>query len=61
MPFNVVLVRPIDHPDVLVVGNVVNAANDEIIIGAAVRCTWTTVTDPETGDVVTLPQWELVR
>ena len=60
VPFNVVLVTPDDHPDVLVVGNVVGCANADITVGAAVRCTFARVTDPETGETLALPQWELV-
>jgi uncharacterized protein len=61
VPYNVVLVEPTDHPDVLVVGNVIGATNDQVTVGAVVRCTCVTVVDPDTGDTLTLPQWELVR
>jgi uncharacterized OB-fold protein len=59
VPYNVVLVRPDDYADLLITGNVVNAANEDITAGRRVRCTFATVTDPVTGEVLTLPQWEL--
>ena len=60
VPYNVSLVRLEDHPDVLVVGNIVNAQPSAVRIGAAVRCTFARVEDPELGETLMLPQWELV-
>jgi uncharacterized protein len=59
VPYNVVIVIPDDHPDVRIVGNVINAADTAIEIGAPVRCVFTDVLDPDTGQALTLPQWEL--
>lgn len=61
VPYNVALVRLTDHPDVLVVGNVIDVAPDEIHVGADVRCSFATVVDGQTGEEIGLPQWELVR
>ena len=59
VPYNVVIVTPDDHPQIRIVGNVVNADRAAVDIGAAVRCVFTTVSDPDTGETLTLPQWEL--
>jgi len=59
VPYNVVIVTPDDHPDVRIVGNVVAADHAAIAIGAPVRCVFARVTDPDTGELLTLPQWEL--
>jgi uncharacterized OB-fold protein len=64
VPYNVVIVTPDDHPDVRIVGNVVGAdtvpvESGAIEIGAPVRCVFTEVPDPDTGETLTLPQWEL--
>ena len=59
VPYNVVIVTPDDHPGVRVVGNVVGTPNEAIAIGARVRCTFAEVPDPDTGETLALPQWEL--
>jgi uncharacterized OB-fold protein len=59
VPYNVVIITPDDHPEVRIVGNVINADDTTIEIGAAVRCVFAEVPDPETGETLTLPHWEL--
>ena len=59
VPYNVVIVTPDDHPQIRIVGNVVNADSAAVDIGAAVRCVFTAVSDSDTGETLTLPQWEL--
>jgi uncharacterized OB-fold protein len=61
VPYNVVVVSLDDHPEVLVVGNVIDAAADELAIGARVRCTFAEVEDQLAGETLWLPQWELLR
>jgi uncharacterized OB-fold protein len=61
VPYNVVLIRPVDHTAVLIVGNVVNASNDAIRIGDSVRFAPAIVADRVTGEPISLPQWELIR
>jgi uncharacterized OB-fold protein len=61
VPYNVVLVRPDEHLDLIIVGNVVAAEPSAITVGAAVVCTFARVTDPLTGEDLLLPQWELSR
>lgn len=61
VPYNVVIVTPDDHPHVRIVGNVVNAdATTPLEIGAPVRCVFAEVPDPDTGEPLHLPQWELL-
>ena len=59
VPYNVVIVTPEDHPNLRIVGNIINADNTAIEIGGPVRCVFTEVPDPDTGETLTLPQWEL--
>jgi len=59
VPYNVVIVTPDDYPDARIVGNVINADNTAIEIGVPVRCVFTEVPDPDTGETLRLPQWEL--
>jgi uncharacterized OB-fold protein len=54
-----VIVTPDDHPHVRIVGNVVGAPHEAIEIGAPVRCTFARIPDPDTGEELLLPQWEL--
>lgn len=62
VPYNVVVVTLRDHPDVRVVGNVIDAAPDEVRIGATVRCTWSKpLALPGSQVRVRLPQWVLDR
>lgn len=60
VPYNVVIVTPDDHPEIRIVGNVVNAEDaDALRIGAPVRCVFAEIPDPDTGEPLLLPQWEL--
>jgi len=59
VPYNVVIVTPDDHPELRIVGNVINADHNAITIGAPVRCVFTEVPDPDTDETLRLPQWEL--
>jgi uncharacterized OB-fold protein len=61
VPYNVVVVALDDHPEVHVVGNVIDAAAGELAIDALVRCTFAEVEDETAGETLLLPQWELVR
>lgn len=59
VPYNVVIVTPDDYPEIRIVGNIVNADNVEITSGAPVRCVFAPAADPDTGETLMLPQWEL--
>jgi uncharacterized OB-fold protein len=61
VPYNVVIVALDDYPDVMVVGNVVDAEGDELSIGARVRCSFAEVRDVEAGETLCFPQWRLAR
>ena len=58
VPYNVVVVALDDHPDLRVVGNVIDGG--EVRNGARVRCTWTEpLPSPDGKSVIRLPQWIL--
>jgi uncharacterized protein len=66
VPYNVVVVALDDHPDLRVVGNVIDIAQDSrsgpgsVQNGARVRCTWTDpLPSPNGGPDIRLPQWVL--
>ena len=55
VPFAVVLVELEEDPRIRLLGNVLDCAPDEIVIGMPVQVTWEDVGD------VTLPQWTPMR
>jgi len=55
VPYNVVVVSLDEHPDVRIVGNVIDAEPAEVEVGLPVVCTWAPV-----GESVYLPQWRRV-
>jgi len=59
LPYAVVLVSIDDAPGVSLLGNVVNAAPSELRIGARVRVVFEAAVDPDSGDHLLIPQWEL--
>jgi uncharacterized OB-fold protein len=60
VPYNVVVVALDDHPDLRVVGNVIDAGPDAVRNGARVRCTWTEPLPSPGGESnIRLPQWIL--
>ncbi len=58
-PYNVVLVSLDDLPGVRVIGNVVNREPREVTIGARVRVCFEEAKDPQTGELLRIPQWEI--
>jgi uncharacterized OB-fold protein len=60
VPYAVVLVSLDDAPGVNLLGNVLNRPAGEIAIGARVRVAFEEVRDPETGETLRIPQWEVV-
>lgn len=60
IPYNVAVISLLDYPHVRIVGNVIDAAPDQMRIGLPVRCTWAEV-QRESESVGTaalyLPQW----
>jgi uncharacterized OB-fold protein len=60
VPYAVVLVALDDAKGVRLPGNVLNRAPGEIAIGARVRVAFEEVPDPDTGETLRIPQWEVV-
>jgi uncharacterized OB-fold protein len=60
VPYAVVLVSLDDAPGVHLLGNVLNRAPAEIAIGERVRVAFEEVRDPESGETLRIPQWEIV-
>jgi uncharacterized OB-fold protein len=61
VPYAVVLVSIDDAPGVNLIGNVLGAKIEELSIGARVRTTFEEALDPESGERLLIPQWELDR
>ena len=59
VPYVVVLVSLDDVPGVRVIGNVVNCAPHDVAVGQRVRVCFEEAKDPQTGEVLRIPQWEL--
>jgi hypothetical protein len=60
VPYAIVLVSIDDAPGVLVAGNVVRVAPESIAIGDRVRVVFEDASDPNTGQSLKIPQWEIV-
>ena len=58
--YAVVMVGLDDAPGVNIPGNVVGSEPEALEIGQRVRVIFEEVTDPQTGDLLKIPQWELV-
>jgi uncharacterized OB-fold protein len=58
VPYAVALVALDDAPHVRLLGNVLNRAHDEVGIGDRVRVAFEEVRDPESGDLLRIPQWQ---
>jgi uncharacterized OB-fold protein len=59
VPYAVVLVSLDDAAGVRLVGNVLNRAPDKIAIGDPVRVAFEETSDPDTGETLRIPQWEV--
>ncbi|MEO8692402.1 MAG: OB-fold domain-containing protein [Acidimicrobiales bacterium] len=60
VPYNVVVVALDDHPDLRVVGNLLDVTPESVTNGAKVRCSFTDpLPSPNGGPAVRLPQWVL--
>jgi uncharacterized OB-fold protein len=60
VPYAVVVVSLTDAPGVNVIGNVINIPAREVTIGQTVRATFQRVEDTQMGEVLQIPQWEVV-
>jgi uncharacterized OB-fold protein len=59
VPYAVVLVSLDDAPGVRLVGNVLNRAPQKIAIGDTVRVAFEETRDPDSGETLRIPQWEV--
>lgn len=57
VPYIVVLVSLDAAPELRVVGNLLDVPVDDVTIGLPVHAVWQERTDPDTGEVLRLPQW----
>jgi uncharacterized OB-fold protein len=60
VPYAVVLVSVCDVPGILITGNVVGTAPEDVKIGTEVRVVFESATDPGSGEELKIPQWEIV-
>ena len=60
VPYAVVLVAVDDAPGVVLTGNVTNRAPDAVAIGDRVRVVFEEAVDPQSGETLRIPQWEVV-
>ena len=58
IPYAVALITLDDMPGVRVCGNIVDSAPEAVSIGQRVRAIFEEVHDAETGEDLTIPQWE---
>jgi uncharacterized OB-fold protein len=59
VPYAVVLVSLDDAPTVSLLGNVRGVAPGDVTIGAKVRVVFEDAIDPDSGERLLIPQWEL--
>ena len=60
VPYAIVLVSVADAPGILLAGNVTGTAPDAIRIGDRVRVVFAEAKDPQSGEELRIPQWEVV-
>jgi hypothetical protein len=60
VPYAIVLVSVDDAPGILIAGNVTGTAPDAVRIGDIARVVFADATDPRSGDVLKIPQWQIV-
>ena len=60
VPYVVAVVSVDDARNVNLIGNVFGAEPGKVAIGAKVRVVFEEVTDPDSGERLLIPQWELV-
>jgi uncharacterized OB-fold protein len=61
VPYAIVLVSVADAPGILLAGNVVDTAPDDVRIGDRVRVVFEEATDPRSGAPLKIPQWQIVE
>jgi uncharacterized OB-fold protein len=61
VPYAVALVSIDAAPGVHALGNVLGAEIEDLAIGLPVRAVFESVPDPDSGQVLQIPQWEILR
>lgn len=61
VPYAIVIVSVDDAPGVVIIGNAVGVAPDEVRIGDPVRAVFEDAFNAETQESLLIPQWEVVR
>lgn len=59
-PYAIVVVSIAGAPGVNVIGNILNRAPHDIVIGQKVRVVFEAAVEPEISDPLRIPQWEVV-
>ena len=60
VPYAVVLVSLDEHPQIRILGNVLNRKPDELEIGQKLEVVFEEIKDEEAGEDLLVPQWEVV-
>ena len=60
VPYNVAVISLDGAPGCNAIGNVVNRGPREVAIGQRVRAIFEESTDPNTGETMTIPNWEAI-
>ena len=61
VPYAIVLISVGDAPGILLAGNVVGTAPDDVRIGDRVRVVFEDATDPRSGEPLKIPQWQIAE
>jgi uncharacterized OB-fold protein len=61
VPYAIVLVSVADAPGILLAGNVVGKLPDDVRIGDRVRVVFEDATDPRSGELLKIPQWQIAE
>lgn len=60
VPYTIVLVSLSDHPQIRVLGNLMNIDPKDVTIGQRVRAVFETIEDKEANITLKIPQWEAI-
>jgi uncharacterized OB-fold protein len=61
VPYAIALISVADAPGLLIAGNVVGREPATVRIGDRVQVVFEEVTDPDTGESLRIPQWQVVE
>lgn len=60
VPYTIALVSVDQHPEVRIMGNILNRKHNEVFIGQKVRVTFEEIEDKEAEVTIKMPQWEAI-